>query len=196
MAYRLRLVSPRGAKGLKRQFKVARDEALRAAAQHWVDDILPEHFKAGAETKYRYKQRTKAHLRRKRREHRGENPNVYTGRLAQKMLGMVPSMTITKGGAILVWRGLPKYTYVTDTMEFVANDWRWNDLAVAKLPANKQLGIMKWRETHPQMNGGSFRRIVRPNKPAELTAMNRADADAVAKVFRNVFQARIKEIPA
>lgn len=192
MAFRLRLTSPRGARGLKRQYKTARDAGLRAAGEYWTEKILPGHFQAGAESKYRYKARTKAHLRRKRREGRGENPNVYTGKLAQKMQGTRPSFTINKGGAVLVWRGLPRYTYVVDTVEWVANDWRWNDLAVSKLSEKAQMGVMKWRDNHPETKNGRFKSVPRPNKPAELTAMNREDASAVAKVFRQVFQEGLK----
>lgn len=208
LAYRLRITSPRGARGLRRQYKAARDAALRAAGDMWVEKILPGHFKAGAEQKYRYATRTEKHLRRKRREGKGQDPNVYTGRLRDKMLSMRPSVSVNKGGLTLIWRGLPKYTYITDTYEQVGADRRWSeglmdwyDQQIASAGDEKtrekfrraKSGILQWRKDHPQTEGGRFKLVKRPNKPAELTAMNRADADAVSKTFRTIFKARLAE---
>lgn len=194
------LQSRGGAKGMRRKYSAARSAALEAGAEYWGTHILRRHFDADATQRYRYPQRTKAHLRRKRREGRGENPNVYTGRLRKKMLGMRPAIRVNARGVTMVWRGLPKYTFVTDTVEWKAKDRRWSDEYLAELEASGNAGaaagIRKWRAAHPETKDGMFKLVKRPNKPAELTAMNREDADAVAKVFRTVFMERIKEAAA
>ncbi len=206
MAFRLVLTSPKGDKGLKRLYSSAREEALRAAGEYWAKEILPGHFVAGAETKYRYAKRTKAHLRRKRREGRGEDPNVYTGRLKEKMLSTKPSYTVNKRGLVLVWRGLPRYTFVVDTMEWVKFDGRWDDKALERLREQKAAGdeiqsakavrsiegILRWRREHPQDSKGKFKLVKRPDKVKEITAFNGADATAVGKAFRTAFTAGIK----
>lgn len=204
MAFRLVLTSPKGDKGLKRLYADAREQALRAAGEYWAKEILPAHFNAGAEKKYGYAPRTERYLRRKRREGRGQDPNVYTGRLAQKMLATAPSYTVNKRGLVLVWRGLPRYTFVVDTMEFVKADGRWDDETFTRLrsrattederaKAEKAIsGILRWRREHPQGKDGRFKLVKRPDKVKELTAINRADADAVGKAFRTAFMAGIK----
>lgn len=215
MGFRLVLTSPRATRGMAAQALDAREAALRAVAEHWVKELLPEHFKSGAEKKYGYDPRTKPHMRRKRREGRGEDPNVYTGRLRDKMMGMEPRVTVNRRGVTMVWPGLPRYTYVVDTMEFVNADRRWDDEAVAKTRAwmrreadraptlakrDKALaeiekriaGIFAWRKAHPKTDGGKFKKVKRPDKVKEITAMNRADADALGKVFKDVMQEKLK----
>lgn len=192
--YKLTLSAKRGTGVLKRVYAKARDEALRAAGAFWAEKILPEHFKAGAESKYRYPKRTRAHMRRKRREGRGQDPNVYTGRLRDKMLATTPTVKINRDGITMIWRGLPRYTYITDSLEWVANDWRWNDAKLNGLDPVKRAAILKWRQEHPETKNGAFKRIARPNKPAEITTMNRADANAIGKRFRDVFQAKLREM--
>jgi hypothetical protein len=192
VAFRLVLQSPRGARGMVRQYKGARDAALRAVAEYWCRELLPGHFTAAGGVKYRYAPRTERHNRRKRREGRGEDPNVYTGRLKQKMLGMKPRVSVNKRGLVLVWSGLPKYTYVIDTLEFVQKDRRWDDGFIEWLKGKGDMkavdGIMKWRRAHPETRGGKFVKVSRPNKVAELTAMNGEDAQVLGRVFRTVFQ--------
>jgi hypothetical protein len=177
---------------MRRAYKEVRDAALREAAEYWVRELLPEHFRPGAEARYRYARRTEAHLRRKRREGKGTSPNVYTGRLRDKMLSMEPRMTITARGMVLRWPGLPKYTYVVDTMQWVANDRRWNDAYVQTLPPQAQEGIMKWRRAHPETQAGRFKLVKRPDKVAEITTVTAADAKAVGKVFRSAFLAGMR----
>jgi hypothetical protein len=179
----------------------ARAAALQAVAEHWVKEMLPEHFKSGAERKYGYAKRTEAHLKRKRREGRGQDPNVYTGRLREKMMGMEPRITVNRRGVTLVWPGLPRYAFVVDTMEFVKSDGRWDDETFAKIrraqpdPAKAEkaiAGILRWRKEHPQEANGKFKKIKRPDKVKEITAMNRADADALGKVFKDTLQEKLR----
>jgi len=201
MGFRLVLTSPRAMRGMAAQALDAREAALRAVAEHWVKEILPEHFKSGAERKYGMAKRTEAHMKRKRREGRGQDPNVYTGRLREKMMGMEPRITVNRRGVTLVWPGLPRYTYVVDTMEFVKADGRWDDENLARIrrsipdPAKAEkaiAGIMRWRKEHPQEANGKFKKIKRPDKVKEITAMNRADADALGKVFKDVMKEKLR----
>lgn len=159
MAFRIVMTSPRGARGLVRVYRKARRAGLRAAAELWFKEILPEHFRPGAEKRYRYKERTKGYLRRKRREGRGNLPLVYTGTLREKMLGKAPRFRFDKQGLSLVWSGLPRYTYITDTIETV------------------------------RKKDGTTKTIMvrRPNKPAEITAMTKADAERMSKAFQEAF---------
>lgn len=196
MAYRMTLRSPKGPHGLRKQYKAVRDAALKEAGEFWVNQILPEHFTAGGAAKYRYPARTKAHIRRKSREGKGGDPNVYTGRLRDKMIGMQPRMTMTGTGLKMTWPGLPRYTYVVDTMEWVANDRRWNDEYIKTLPPEAQAGIMKWRQAHPETKDGRFKRVKRPDKVAEITRVNKADVEAVGKTFRTAFLRGIEGITA
>lgn len=117
MAYQIVLQSPRGPRGMKRRYKDVRNHALREAGSLWWRKVLPEHFRSGAESKYRYKKRTPGYLRRKRREGRGQDPNVYTGRLRDKMTRTKPAVKLDRDGITLTWRGLPRYTFITDTVE-------------------------------------------------------------------------------
>lgn len=194
MAYQMVLRSPKGPARMRKAYRGIRDEALREAGTFWAENILPEHFKAGAESKYRYAARTEQHMRRKRREGKGADPNVYTGRLRDKMVGMAPSMTVTAKGLVLRWPGLPRYTYVVDTMEWTSADKRWNDELLTRLPAKAQEGIMRWRRDNPKSAGGRFKLVKRPDKVAEITRVTRADANQVGRTFRKVFLAGIKAL--
>lgn len=194
MAYRLTLQSPKGPRGLRKQYQAAREDALREAGAMWCREILPGHFTAGGATKYRYQARTKSHMRRKSREGRGQDPNVYTGRLRDKMIGMTPRMTVNSKGLTMVWPGLPRYTYVVDTLQFTDKDRRWDDAFLNTLPVKAKEGILKWREAHPETKGGRFKLVKRPDKVAEITRMNKADAEAVGKTFRTVFMARLEAV--
>jgi hypothetical protein len=144
-----------------RVYRQARKVALEAAAQHFVEHILPGHFKSGAERKYGYKERTFKYVRKKRREGKGYDPNVYTGRLRDLMLSKRPKARVTKDGVSLTWRGLPRYTFMTDTVETVKSGKR----------------------------KGQVITVERPNKPEELTAVNKADADLLATAFQKGFDA-------
>lgn len=207
MAYRLTLQSPKGPRGLRKQYQAAREDALREAGAMWCREILPGHFTAGGGTKYRYQARTKSHMRRKRREGRGQDPNVYTGRLRDKMIGMTPRMTVNSKGLTMVWPGLPRYTYVVDTLQFTDKDRRWDDQFINDLRqkvAERGVGwrgveqavqgILRWREAHPETKGGRFKLVKRPDKVAEITRMNKADAEAVGKTFRTVFMSRLEAV--
>lgn len=166
MAYRLRMTSPHGPRGMKRQYRIARNEALKSSGAHWRIEILPKHFATSATARYRYEKRTPDYERRKRREGRGTQPNVYTGRLRNKMMSTKPSITTNKSGMTMVWRGLPRYTYIVDTVETIKRGKRKGQAIVVK----------------------------RPNKPEELVAMNRQDADEVAKVYAKGFGRRVQRL--
>lgn len=193
MAYRMTLILPAGARGLKRKYKAAREKALREVGERWEREILPLHFRADASRRYRYAKRTDKYLRRKRRENRGEDPNVYTGKMRDKMTATRPAHRVTRSGITLTWRGLPRHTFITTTYEFVANDKRWDDAFVATLDATAQAGIMKWRRDHPESKGGRFKRVKRPDKPAELTTVNREDANRMAKWARDAISRALKD---
>lgn len=200
MGFRLVLTSPRAMRGMAAQALDARDAALRAVAEHWVKEILPEHFKSGAERKYGMAKRTEAHMKRKRREGRGQEPNVYTGRLREKMMGMEPRVSVNRRGVTLVWPGLPRYTYVVDTMEYIKPS-QWDEKIFDKIRATSPTSeladrriaaVVQYRKDNPKDSKGKFKKIKRPDKVKEITAMNRADADALGKVFKDVMQDKLR----
>lgn len=193
MAYRLVFEVPKGERGLRRRHAAARDAALRAVAEYWVEKMLPGHFRAGAEQRYRYPKRTDQHMRRKRREGRGQDPNVYTGGLRDKMIATEPRVKVDKRGVTLVWPGLPKYTYVVSTMEWVTNDRRWDDAFIERLDPKHREGILKWRAAHPQTKDGRFKLVKRPNKVAEITAIDSRDAKELGRVFKERYRGRLRE---
>lgn len=200
MGFRLVLTSPRAMRGMAAQALDAREAALHAVAEHWVKEILPEHFKSGAERKYGMAKRTEAHMKRKRREGRGQDPNVYTGRLREKMMGMEPRITVNRRGVTLVWPGLPRYTYVVDTMEYIKPS-QWDEKIFDKIRATSPTSeladrriaaVVQYRKDNPKDSKGKFKKVKRPDKVKEITAMNRADADALGKVFKDVMQDKLR----
>lgn len=199
MGFRLVLSSPRATRGMAAQAVEARAAALQAVAEHWVKEMLPEHFKSGAERKYGMAKRTEAHMKRKRREGRGQDPNVYTGRLRDKMMGMEPRITVNRRGVTLVWPGLPRYTYVVDTMEYIKPS-QWDEKIFDKIRATSPTSeladrriaaVVQYRKDNPKDSKGKFKKIKRPDKVKEITAMNRADADALGKVFKKVMEEKL-----
>jgi hypothetical protein len=140
-------------------YSKARRSALKSVGGLWYEDILPLHFEMSAITKYRYVKRTDDHLRKKRRRYGHERPNVFTGRLRDKMLGKMPRVRVTKEGMKIVWGGLPRYAYVTSTIETITT------------------------------KGGDVRAVVvkRPDKGAELTAVNKADRVVLGRRFKEEF---------
>lgn len=200
MGFRLVLTSPRAMRGMAAQALDAREAALRAVAEHWVKEILPEHFKSGAERKYGMAKRTEAHMKRKRREGRGQDPNVYTGRLREKMMGMEPRISVNRRGVTLVWPGLPRYTYVVDTMEYIKPS-QWDEKIFDKIRATSPTSeladrriaaVVQYRKDNPKDSKGKFKKIKRPDKVKEITAMNRTDADVLGKVFKDVMQDKLR----
>lgn len=198
MAYRMTLLLPAGARGIKRKFADARKKALHEVGEKWSAEILPLHFRADASTRYRYQKRTPAYLKRKRRENKGEDPNVYTGQMRDKMTAARPSYRVNRNGITLTWRGLPRHTFITSTYEFVANDRRWDDAFLESLKKTGNYkaveGIMKWRRDNPQGAGGRVKLIKRPDKPAELTTVNREDANRMAKWARETIARVMREL--
>ena len=82
---------------------------------------------------------------------------------------------------------------MTSTHEFVSNDRRWNDAYVKTLPSEVQAGIMRWREAHPETKGGRFKLVKRPDKAAELTTINREDANDMAKFARQAMSHGLRD---
>lgn len=193
MAYRMTLLLPKGARGLRRKFAEVRKQVLQEVGEYWHKVKLPLHFRADATRRYRYPKRTAAHLKRKRREGRGEDPNVYTGQMRDKVTSTRPAYRVSRGGITLTWRGLPRHTFMTSTHEFVSNDRRWNDAYVKTLPPEAQAGIMRWREAHPETKGGRFKLVRRPDKAAELTTINREDANDMAKFARQAMSRGLRD---
>jgi hypothetical protein len=177
---------------MKRKYKQARREALKSAGEYWRHVILPGHFEVSATGKYRYKARTEKHRRRKRREGRGNRPLVYTGRLRKKMLSTKPSIKLDKGGLSMVFRGLPRYTFITDTEIFLKDSGPSDDMEYLNtLHPKRKEAILKHRTQNQGVGGTRSKVVKRPNMVAELTAMNRADANAVAKVFEKALTRRL-----
>jgi hypothetical protein len=90
----IRIDTSKGVKVLQKATEAARKAALHDVALHWHREILPEHFKNQNMGRYEMKPRTEAYKRRKRREGRESDPNVYTGRLREKMTNTRPSVTV------------------------------------------------------------------------------------------------------
>lgn len=194
MHYRMTLKLPKGERGMRRRVAEAHKQTLSEVGVKWYKEKLPLHFRADASRRYRYVKRTEAHMRRKKRENRGEDPNVYTGQLRDKITSTRPAERVTRSGITLIWRGLPRYTFIRDTYEFVKNDRRWDDAYVKTLPPNVQAGIMRWREEHPQTKDGRMKRIKRPDKVREITTINREDANDMAKWARDAMSRLMRGI--
>lgn len=201
MAIQINIKTGRGVKGMKVAVKGARDSALHDVALYWAREILPEHFKNENSARYGMKKRTEAHKRRKRREGRPADPNVYTGRLKEKMLGTRPEVTVNSGGVKLVWRGLPRHTFITSSHENLrklrqatgaAREDRYlND--PKKSPEHKA-NIVKWRERKKGLHVDGVVQVHRPDKVKELTAVDVADERKLARKFREYFNAAMKRI--
>jgi hypothetical protein len=74
-------------------FMAARPGIFKALGRTWHRDMLPQHFKAGAEDKYKYKRRTKGYKRRKK----GKPPLVWTGDLRAKATGIATIRSSVSG---------------------------------------------------------------------------------------------------
>lgn len=164
MGYRLVMESPKGPRGLTRVYTQARTAALRAVGGLWFEEILPLHFTSSAPSMYRYKKRTEGHQRKKRRLYGHNLPNVFSGNMRRRMLGKQPRVVVKKGQATMSWRGLPRYAYVVDSMQ------------IAEYGKSKGKVIL----------------VQRPNKAAELTAINKADATILGKKYKHAFLEYLK----
>lgn len=159
MAWQITMQSPKGPRGMMGEYAKARRAALEAIGELWFQEIFPEHFKPAASQKYRYKKRTDAYLRKKRRMYGHDDPNTFTGRLKAKMMGKGPRIRATKKGLQVVWRGLPRYTFMTNTLETITT--KQGDVRVVV--------------------------VKRPDKVQELTAANKDDRVRLMKHFKTVF---------
>lgn len=65
---------------LMKQFRPLLKEGLKAVGLFWHRTFLPKHFKPGAGRSYRYKPRTRAHVRRKLRLFGHRRPLEFTGK--------------------------------------------------------------------------------------------------------------------
>lgn len=64
----------------------------------WHEDMLPEHFKIGASTKYRYKDRSPKYLAAKRKYAKGQQDLVWSGELKRQVESRIDISTTSKGG--------------------------------------------------------------------------------------------------
>lgn len=187
-----------GVQGLGKVVKAARDAALHDVAQHWHREILPDHFENENMGRYGMKPRTKAHLRRKRREGKPSDPNVYTGRLKNKMLNTQPSVTVNKEGVKAVYRGLPRHTFITSTHEYAKKGFAgYKD--ILKVPAGihpkHAENLIAWRKRRmerEEANRGKVVRVERPDKVKELTAIDGSDLKKLGRKFQEYFNLAMK----
>lgn len=197
MRTQVKLIFPAGPRGQRRRFTEARKKVLVAVGAGWRKEKLAGHFRADATRKYGFQKRTDDHLERKRREGKGEDPNVYTGRLRDKMTSTRPAFRVTRSGITLTWRGLPRYTYVRSTYEFTTSDRRWNDAYLAWLESKGYTraaeGIKRFRRARPDTKQGRMRLVNRPDKTRELTAVNQADAKEMARWMREALRRELRQ---
>lgn len=203
MAIQIKIDTRNGVKGLAKAVKGARDLALHDVAVHWWRAILPDHFKAYNMGRYDMKKRTPKHQKRKRREGRPADPNVYTGRLRDKMIATRPDVTVNRQGVKLVFRGLPRHTFVTTTYEKPPKPTKarpgtvpdWDDRYLKGKHPKHVENIIAWRARRAaaRHKGGAIR-VERPDKVAELTAVDSADARKLARKFQEFFSAALKRL--
>ncbi len=84
--------------------------ALGAVGLDWHRKTLPDHFKPGAESRYRYQRRTPKHLADKLKQFGHQRPLVFTGTLAAEVQRLA-RITSTGKGVRVVMKG-PKYLYM------------------------------------------------------------------------------------
>ena len=185
--YAIDIKSENGPRGMKRAYKSARVAALNAIVDHWIKNSLPIHFTQAAMGRYGYAPRTAKYVRRKRRLRGTSDPNVYTGNLRSQMHNKIPSRKIDENGITFVWRGLPRYTFYRDTYEFKKNEWRWNDEIVNQLDPIEKAKVMRWRQSHPDVGGGAYKKIARPDKVAEITKVTDEEQTQLAKRYQREF---------
>ena len=181
-------------KDLTRAVSAARDTALRATVLAWHREILPEHFKAHNQSRYGMKKRTEAYKKRKRREGKSSDPNVYTGRLKEKIQATKPSIGVNRDGASLIYRGLPRHTFITSTQEKKSLFKGWDDAYLKKLHPKHRENVIAWRLKHPKPGQGAIVRVERPDKVKELTAVDSADQKRMNSKFQHFFDAALKNL--
>lgn len=98
----------------KRDLNRIRNVCNRAAGIE-VRDLLPLHFEAGAQQRFRYQFRSKQYNRRKQRIFGHQKPLVFTGRMRQSVL-RTARVTATSKGA--------KVQANTGTRGFRSAEWR------------------------------------------------------------------------
>lgn len=191
MSFRLILNNKNGAKGLKGLFVAARESALHAVARFWWSDILPVHFTETGRRKYGYDNRTKKHLRKKRRMYGHIQPLVFSGEMRRRMLGKGPVVRVNARGVTMVFHGLPRHTYIKDSTEKVKPlpDWDLDDEKIRNPKA-----LAEWRKNNPDARKERSVLIRRPDKERELTAIDQADGNRLAKMFGREFDQRAKRL--
>lgn len=100
---------------LREQYKAAKFTAGENLFFQWWRDKLPEHFKPSAMSKYGYEKRTEKYMERKWKKMSHHDPLVWTGETRDKMLRTFPKPIIQKGEMRLVFWGLKKGFFVTET---------------------------------------------------------------------------------
>lgn len=102
-------------KALREQYQAAKLFAGTQLFLEWWSNTLPGHFRAGAESKYEYRQRNRQYMERKFKSKGHQDPLVFTGRARDKMLRQFPKPVILKHEMRLRFTGIHKGFYVKDT---------------------------------------------------------------------------------
>jgi hypothetical protein len=188
----------KGVKVMQKAMDAAREAALHDVTLHWHREILPDHFKSANMSRYGMGKRTDAYKRRKRRERRSPDPNVYTGRLRDKMLATRPTITTDKHGVKAIYKGLPRHTFIKSTEEYNKKDWQgYKD--ILKVPAGihpkHAENLIAWRRRRMEReaaNRGKVVRVERPDKVKELTAIDTGDERKLNRKLKEYFSLALK----
>ena len=100
---------------LKKKFNPLLKLSLRFTGQHWFVTMLPKHFKEGAGRIYKYKERTKGHIRRKLKKFGHRRPLEFTGVSKRRALGQARLRGTAKKIRVIM-PGLPKYFFAFSTL--------------------------------------------------------------------------------
>lgn len=96
-------------KMLQKEFRPILKGELRQVGLMWHREMMPEHFKVGAERKYDYEKRSKSHIMRKIRRFGHRRPLEYTGK-SKRMAKREARLTGTSK-RVRVRLRVPKYFY-------------------------------------------------------------------------------------
>lgn len=107
--FRTTLTWRRSPRGMAKAFAAARPKAMNALAWHWWKNILPKHFDAGAESRYRYKPRTPKYLERKLKKFGHQRPLVFTGAMERALLRSAEIRVTSKRATIKLASTAPNW---------------------------------------------------------------------------------------
>lgn len=109
MSLRGTIVYKNSPEATTRELKRAAKAELAEVPQHWHEKYLPGHFKRENMSKYKMKERSESHNRRKRKLYGHSDPLVFTGDMKREVSRQI-KVTSTSKGARGVLRG-PRYLY-------------------------------------------------------------------------------------